>query len=112
LLVVVALALALHPPSMRGGATYRMAVFLPVVIPEAAFAIAWLWILNPVYGPMNALLSAIGLGPVAWLTDRGAAQGAMVLISLFTIGEAFVVLLAALALVSGGERLRVRRRPD
>ena len=95
LVAVVGLALLLHRSSMRGGAVYRLAVFLPVVIPEVALAIAWLWILNPLFGPLNSILTGLGLAPVAWLTDPGAAQAAMVLISCFTIGEAFVIAVAA-----------------
>ena len=95
LVAVVGLALLLHRSSMRVGAVYRLAVFIPVVIPEVALAIAWLWILNPLFGPLNSILTGLGLAPVAWLTDPGAAQAAMVLISCFTIGEAFVIAVAA-----------------
>jgi multiple sugar transport system permease protein len=95
LVAVVGLALLLHRSTMRGGAVYRLAVFLPVVIPEVALAIAWLWILNPLFGPLNSILTGLGFVPVAWLTDPGAAQAAMVLICCFTIGEAFVIAVAA-----------------
>ena len=95
LIAVVGLALLLHRSSLRGGAFYRVSIFLPVVIPEVAFAIAWLWILNPLFGPLNSVLTGIGIAPVAWLTDPGATQWAMVLISCFTIGEAFVIAVAA-----------------
>ena len=30
---------------------FRSIVYLPTVVPAAAFALAWLWILNPLYGP-------------------------------------------------------------
>jgi multiple sugar transport system permease protein len=95
LIAVVGLALLLHRTSMRGGSAYRAAVFLPVVVPEVAFAIAWLWILNPLTGPITVILSGLGLGHVPWLTDPGAAGAGMVLISLFMIGEAFVIAIAA-----------------
>ena len=95
LIAVVGLALLLHRSSMRGGALYRLAIFLPVVIPEVALAIAWLWILNPLFGPLNSILTGLGVAPVAWLTDPGAAQAAMLLIACFTIGEAFVIAVAA-----------------
>ena len=80
---------------MRGGSAYRVSVFLPIVVPEAALAIAWLWIFNPLHGPLNAGLTTLGVAPVAWLTDPGSTQWAMVLMSAFTIGEAFVIAVAA-----------------
>jgi multiple sugar transport system permease protein len=75
---------------------YRAAVYLPTVIPEAAYALIWLWILNPVYGPLNVVLRGLGLPAPAWLAEPGTARLAIVLLSLFQIGEGFVVLLAGL----------------
>jgi multiple sugar transport system permease protein len=95
LLVAVGLALILHRGSMRGGGFYRLAIFLPIVVPETAFAIAWLWLLNPLYGPINTIVAGAGLSPVAWLTDPGSTHVAMVLLSCFLVGEAFVVAIAA-----------------
>ena len=95
LVAATALALLLHRSAMRGGGLYRLAIFVPSIVPEAAFAIAWLWILNPLYGPLNGFLEGFGAGPVAWLTDPGTTQAAIVLMSLLTIGEAFVIAVAA-----------------
>jgi multiple sugar transport system permease protein len=75
---------------------FRSVVFLPSVIPAAAFALAWLWILNPLYGPVNQLLMAIGLPSPAWFADPRWAKPALALISLWQIGEGFLVSLAAL----------------
>ncbi len=45
----------------RGVAIYRAAVYLPTVIPSVAYALIWTWIFNPIYGPLNQLLVAVGL---------------------------------------------------
>jgi multiple sugar transport system permease protein len=74
----------------------RGTVFLPSVIPTAAFALGWLWILNPLYGPFNMLLDLVGLNPPAWFVDPAWAKSALVLMSLWQIGEGFLVSLAAL----------------
>jgi multiple sugar transport system permease protein len=59
-----------------------------------AYALLWLWLLNPLYGPINVALGAIG-GPMPrWLTDPEDAQRAVVIMSLFQIGEGFIVALA------------------
>jgi len=79
----------------RGTGLYRAAVYLPVIIPEAAYALVWLWILNPVYGPLNLILAAFGLPQPDWLTGPGTARLAIVLMALLQIGEGFVVVLAA-----------------
>jgi multiple sugar transport system permease protein len=89
----LALALLLHR-RFRGVGLYRTAAWVPTVVPDIAWGLVWLWILNPLYGPMNLLLEAVGLGPRQWLNDPAAAQQAVVLMSLFTIGEGFLVALA------------------
>ena len=92
-----ALLLALLLQSRRRFfAGYRAAVYLPTIIPEVAYAILWLWIFNPLYGPLNYVLETIGLFQVEWLSDPENAQVAIIFMSLFTIGEGFVVMLAGL----------------
>lgn len=88
------LALLLHR-DRRGSTGLRGLAFLPTVVPDIAWAILWLWMLNPVYGPMGALLGALGLRPDVWLIEPWAGKGVIVLIALFLVGEVFIVLLAA-----------------
>lgn len=75
---------------------FRAAVYLPSIVPTAAYALAWLWILNPLFGPVNLLLQAVGLPPPAWFADSQWAKPGLVLLSLWQIGEGFLVCLAAL----------------
>ncbi len=75
---------------------FRAAVYLPTIVPGAAFALAWLWILNPLYGPVNLLLQALGLPAPAWLVDPAWARPALALMAFWQIGEGFIVSLAAL----------------
>ena len=95
--ILGALALALLLLRPRRGATgYRAAVYVPTVIPDVAFALIWLWILNPVFGPVNIALEALGLPTPGWLADAETARFPFVIMAAFQIGEGFVVLLAAL----------------
>jgi multiple sugar transport system permease protein len=83
----------------RGGrfiGWFRAFVYLPTIIPAAAFALAWLWILNPIYGPVNQLIGATGLSAPGWFADPNWAKISIVLMSLWQIGEGFIVSLAAL----------------
>jgi multiple sugar transport system permease protein len=93
LLGAVALALLLYR-RYRGVGVYRTAGYLPSVVPDVAYALLWLWIFNPLYGPLNLALQAIGGPTPRWLTDPRAAQWAVIIMSLFTIGEGFLVALA------------------
>jgi multiple sugar transport system permease protein len=81
---------------MRGIHAYRAAVYLPTVIPDMAWALIWLWILNPVYGPLNQLLGLVGIAGPPWMADPTSARLAIVLMMSWQIGEGFVVCLASL----------------
>ena len=100
LLGALGLSLLLHKP-MRGSSLYRAAVYLPTVVPEIAYALIWIWLLNPLFGPINLVLGAVGLPTPGWFTDPVAARWGVVLLSLFTIGEGFLVAMAARRLIPG-----------
>ena len=93
LLAATAMGLLLSAPR-KGGRWYRAAVYLPTVIPDVALAMLFLWILNPIYGPLNQLLGAVGLPQPVWLATPWGARIGVVLMVLFPIGEAFLVVLA------------------
>ncbi len=93
LLGALALALLLNQ-RRRGVGAYRVAVYLPTVIPDVAYALIWLWIFNPIYGPLNVALGAVGLPQPTWLATGNGALIAIVIMSVFQIGEGLVVLLA------------------
>lgn len=95
LLAALGLALLFNRPR-PGLGLYRAMVYLPTVVPETAYALLWLWILNPLYGPLNQILRSLGLPAPAWLVNERTALPALVLMALFTVGEGFVILLAAL----------------
>jgi multiple sugar transport system permease protein len=101
LAAALGLALLLHR-RFTGIGGYRSAVVVPTVIPDIAYGLVWLWLFNPLYGPINLLLkvggdspttTAWGVQPPQWLTHPNDARAAIILMSLFTIGEGFVVLL-------------------
>jgi len=80
----------------RATGLYRTIVYLPTIMPETGYALIWLWILNPVYGPLNVVLSALGLPAPAWLSEAMPARLAIVLMAAFQVGEGLVVTLAGM----------------
>ncbi len=94
--LVAAVALASLLRRRGSGAGFgRAAVLSPSVIPDVALAVVWLWILNPLHGPLNLALQAVGLPTPAWFSDPSAARWAVVLMGVFQLGEAFAIALAA-----------------
>ena len=78
---------AADAPDARVGAE-RAGVFFPTVIPDVAYALLWLWILNPLFGPLNLLLGALGLPTPSWLSVPASARWGVVIMGLFLIGKA------------------------
>ncbi len=98
----------------------RAVVYLPTILPEVAYALVWVLILNPGFGPLNFILSAFGLPTHVWLEETLTARASIVVMWVFQLGEGFVLMLAALqtiapdlfeaALLDGANRWQVFRR--
>src|SRR6266536_2579627 len=96
LAVGLAVALALNE-RLRGRAFYRTAFYLPHVTAGAAIAVIWLWIYNPQFGLLNALLQAVGLPRQSWLVSPTWALWAIVLVGIWArTGYLMIIFLAAL----------------
>ena len=88
------LALLLHP--LRCGVQfYRSSVYLISVLPDVAYALIWLWLFNPLYGPINLVLGQFGLPQPAWLVDPATALPSLVIMAALRVGEGMLLLIAA-----------------
>ncbi|MBI2297399.1 MAG: sugar ABC transporter permease [Armatimonadetes bacterium] len=95
--LVTALATAILLNSgVRGMAFYRTFFFLPSLVPAVASAILWLWLLNGEYGVLNVLLGKAGVKGPGWLSDPLWTKPALVLMSLWGVGNTMVIFLAGL----------------
>jgi multiple sugar transport system substrate-binding protein len=85
--------------NVRGTSAYRTFVFLPSLMPIVTGAMVWLWIFNADFGVANDLLARLSgghVGPVPWLVSRRTAMPSLVLMSLWSVGQTVVILLAAM----------------
>ncbi len=101
---IVALAVAaLLTQRIRGVGFYRAAIFVPAIVPAVASAMIWFWLFNGELGLINQGIAAVGRafgmpglhGP-AWLQENGWAMAALVLVSLWNVGQSVVIYLAAM----------------
>jgi len=83
--------------SVRGRSAFRAIFFLPSLIPVVASSMIWLWILNGNFGLLNHALKSIGIAhPPQWLADPAWTKPSLILMSLWGVGHAMVIYLAAL----------------
>ncbi len=92
--IALAVALLLAPERLGARAT-RLVSYLPSVVPDLAYSLLWLWMLNPIYGPFSLALQSLGFARADWLISEWGSRLSTVLIGLLQIGELFVVILAA-----------------
>jgi multiple sugar transport system permease protein len=81
---------------VRGLSTFRTIFFLPSITPVVATAIVWLWMFNPRNGIVNFVLELVGIRGPGWLGSPEWAKPALILMSLWSLGGAVVIYLAAL----------------
>ena len=63
----LAIALLLDQP-LRGRGLLRTISLLPWALPTTVMALGWRWIFNDPYGPINRVLSGLGLGAIPFLS--------------------------------------------
>ncbi len=83
----------------RGSLWYRVAFFIPYILPGVAIGVVWGWIYDPIRGWLNEVLRLIGLGSAAtgWLGNPDTALYAVIATAVWAaVGFAIVVFLAAL----------------
>lgn len=96
--MIVALGVALLLNSkIRGLSIYRTIVFLPSLVPAVASAMLWSWLFNSKLGLINFVLLKLGVSdPPGWLTDVRWAMPALILMSVWGVGNTVVIYLAGL----------------
>jgi ABC-type sugar transport system permease subunit len=83
----------------RGSALYRVAFFLPYVLPQVAVGVVWGWIYEPTRGWLNRALEAVGLESITtgWLGNPDTALYAVLGTAIWTaVGFVFVIVLSGL----------------
>ncbi len=95
--LAMVIAALLNLKGIRFKTGYRVLFFLPVVVIPVAAGLTWSTVLNGDYGPVNAVLEAVGIPGQAWLQDKRFALVAVGLVGVWsTLGYNVVLFLAGL----------------
>ena len=90
------LALLLNGLS-RGREIYASLFLIPMMLAPIVVGFSWNLFLNPIYGPLNALLRGLGFAPPAWASSPDWALPTVVLVDIWQWTPfVMVVLLAGL----------------
>ena len=96
LLAALTAALLLNA-KITGQSAYRTMIFLPSLVPAVASGMLWLWLLNSKLGLINLALVNLGISnPPGWLVESRWVMPALVLMSVWGVGNTVVIYLAGL----------------
>jgi ABC-type sugar transport system permease subunit len=100
-LFAIAIAAVLSAANLRFRWFFRTALLTPFVVPLVAVAQIWLILFDPDVGPVNTLLTSVGLSPISWLTDPAWARVTIALLVFWKSGGfAILIMLAAIQSIS------------
>jgi multiple sugar transport system permease protein len=97
-LIALALMFALLADRARRGRWFfRLAFFLPYILPSAVVALIWIWMYTPALGLLTRAITALGFGEPNWLGDPDLAMVSLAITTVWwTLGFNFVLYLAGL----------------
>lgn len=81
--------------AFRNGA--RMILFAPTILPGAAIAVVWIYMFDPNWGLIKALIGFVGIASPKWLTDPHWAMAAVIIVYVWkNLGYSVVIFLSGL----------------
>lgn len=95
-MIVGLLIAVLLNQDIKGLALFRSIYYLPAVISGVAVSILWIWILDPNFGLIAAMLDIFGINSPNWLGDPAWSKPALILMSLWGAGSSMIIYLSGL----------------
>ena len=94
--VLFAFSIAMLLTRVRSGSGFFRTVFyLPALAPPVAATLGFVYILNPATGPVNVLLSHIGIQGPLWFQSPQWSKPSLILLGFWGIGNLMVIFLAS-----------------
>ncbi|RWE77772.1 sugar ABC transporter permease [Mesorhizobium sp.] len=98
----VVFGLLVYQRDVAGGTALRTVLFSTYMVPMIAVALVWSKLYAPSEGPLNQLLSLIGIGPQPWLSSPRSALVSIVLLNVWQqVGYFTVLAIAGLTQIPG-----------
>jgi multiple sugar transport system permease protein len=95
LALAFAIALLLNQ-KVRGLPIFRTIFYIPSIVPVVASSVLWIWLFNPDFGLLNAMLRSIGLPKLQWIYASNTVIPSLILMSFWGIGGTMLIFLAGL----------------
>jgi multiple sugar transport system permease protein len=80
----------------RGVGVLRTIFYLPTLAPPVAATLGFVFLFNPATGPVNTILGHLGINGPLWFQSPEWSKPSLTLLSLWGIGNAMIIFLAAI----------------
>lgn len=78
-----------------GVGAFRTVFYLPALVPPVAATLGFVYLLNPATGPVNTILSRLGIEGPLWFNDPAWSKPSLAMLGLWGIGNTMIIFLAA-----------------
>jgi len=95
MLIAFLLALLLNQ-KVKGRAIFRTIFYLPSTVPVIASSVLWVWLFNPEFGLLNAILTSCGIPKQQWIYDENSVLASLILMNFWGVGPMMIIFLAGL----------------
>lgn len=75
---------------------FRIACYLPSLVPPVAGSLVWVWMLNPQNGLVNSVLRLFGLPEPLWFASVQWSKPAILILMVWGIGNIMIIYLAGI----------------
>ena len=89
-------AILLDAKQLKGLSFFRVAFFIPTLVPLIINCLLWMWLLQPDSGLINAVLGFFGIKGITWLGSPFWAKPALILMMIWGCGGSIIIFLAGL----------------
>ncbi len=79
-----------------GRSIFRAILYIPSIVPAVCTAMVWQFLLNVQYGAVNGILQWMGLATVPFFSSPDMAKNSLIMVAIWSTGNAVVVFLAGL----------------
>ncbi|BCP55147.1 ABC transporter permease [Kaistia sp. 32K] len=91
----VVFGMLIHQAELKGANVLRTILFATYMVPMIAVALVFSKLYSPTEGPINQLLSLVGIGPQPWLSSPDTALVSIVLLNVWQQVGYFTILIIA-----------------
>ncbi|MDQ0253165.1 raffinose/stachyose/melibiose transport system permease protein [Evansella vedderi] len=88
------LALLLFAP-LKGLRVFSTVYFMPFLMSTVAIGLLWIFIFDPINGPLNKFIQTLGMKPVAWLGSPDTAMFSVLLVIVWQFAPFYMILFKA-----------------